>query len=191
MNKKTVILILLAILLIAVAAFSYWFFVLQTASDDTKGQQTTQSEASKPVSDKDVATLLGSTGSVNTFYGVLKDANLLVSIQGQGPFTVVAPSNTAFSELASGTLERLQRPENQAQLTNIMNYHIINGSLLTSELTNGQKIKTINGQELVVAVEGSNIYFIGAKGDKALVTKSDIKAQNGVIHIVNAVLLPQ
>ncbi|MFO0882439.1 MAG: fasciclin domain-containing protein [Candidatus Saccharimonadales bacterium] len=191
MNKKIIILISIAILLIGLGVFAYWFFVLQSSSDDTKSQQSTQSEASKPASDKDVSTLLGSTGSASTFYGVLKTANLLSNIQGQGPFTIIAPSNAAFNALPSGTLDRLQKPENIAQLTNIMNYHIISGSLLTSQLTNGQKIKTANGQEVVVSIEGSNIYFVGAKGDKALVTKSDIKAQNGVIHITDAVLLPQ
>jgi len=191
MNKKIVILIIIAIILLGLGVFAYWFFVLQSTSDDTKGQQSTQSEASKPTSDKDVSTLLSSTGSASTFYGVLKTANLLSNIQGQGPFTVIAPSNAAFNALPSGTLDRLQKPENIAQLTNIMNYHIISGSLLTSQLTNGQKIKTSNGQEVVVSIEGSNIYFVGAKGDKALVTKSDIKAQNGVIHITDAVLLPQ
>jgi uncharacterized surface protein with fasciclin (FAS1) repeats len=191
MSKKTIVLIIVGIVLIGLGVFAYWFFIIQSNSEDSKGQQTTQSEASKPASDKDVASLLGSTGSASTFYGVLKTANLLSAIQGQGPFTIIAASNSAFNALPSGTLDRLQKPENIAPLTSIMNYHIISGSLLTSQLTNGQKIKTTNGQELLVSIDGNNIYFVGAKGDKALVTKADIKAQNGVIHITDTVLLPQ
>jgi uncharacterized surface protein with fasciclin (FAS1) repeats len=76
-------------------------------------------------------------------------------------------------------------------MTSILNYHIAPGSLLTSQLTDGQKIKTTNGQEVVASLADSNTYIIDAKGDKALVTKSDIKAKNGVIHIIDIVLLPQ
>jgi len=190
-KKKTIILLVLSVLLIAAGVAAYWFFVLSSAGDDTKQAQTTQSEASKPASDKDVAALIASTGNLSTFNDSLKAANLTATLEGPGPFTVLAPSNAAFSALPSGTLDRFQKPENAALLTGILNYHIVPGSLLTSQLTNGQKVKTVNGQEVIASLADSNTYFIDAKGDKALVTKADIKAKNGVIHIIDIVLLPQ
>lgn len=191
MNKKTIFLLIIAVLLVAAVAAAYWFFVLNTASGDSKEQQTTQSEASKPVSDKDVAALVAGTSDLSTFSQGLKSASLTATLEGTGPFTLFAPNNSAFNALPSGTLDRLQKPENVQSLTSILNYHIVAGSLLTNQLTNGQKVKTVNGQEVVVSVEGTNVYLIDAKGGKALVTKSDIKAKNGVIHVIDAVLLPQ
>ena len=191
MKKKTIILIIIAVLVIAGGVAAYWFFVLNSSSSDDKTQQTTQSEASKPASDKDVATLIADTSNLSSFNDALKSANLTATLTGVGPYTVLAPSNSAFNALPSGTLDRLLKPENAQSLTSIMNYHIAAGSLLSSQLTNGQKVKTANGQEVIVSIDGTNVYFIDAKGNKALVTKSDIKAKNGVIHIIDVVLLPQ
>jgi uncharacterized surface protein with fasciclin (FAS1) repeats len=190
-KKKTIILIVVAVLVIAGGVAAYWFFVLNSSNSDDKTQMTTQSEASKPVSDKDVATLIADTGNLSNFNDALKAANLTTTLTGVGPYTVLAPSNNAFNALPSGTLDRLLKPENAQSLSSILSYHIAAGSLLTSQLTNGQKVKTTNGQEVIVSVDGTNVYFIDAKGNKALVTKSDIKAKNGVIHIIDAVLLPQ
>jgi len=191
MKKRTIILMVISVLLIAAASAAYWFFVLNTSTDDTKQTQTTQSEASKPASDKDVATLIANTGNLSTFNDSLKAVGLAATLEGAGPFTVFAPSNAAFSALPSGTLDRLQKPENAALLAGILNYHIAPGSLLTSQLTNMQKIKTANGQEVVASLADASTYVMDAKGDKALVTKADMKAKNGVIHIIDTVLLPQ
>ena len=191
MKKKTIILLLLTVLLIGLTAFAYWFFVLQSAGDSGQKNETTVSEAEKPASDKTVAVLIADTAALGTLNDLLKAANLTATLEGAGPYTVIAPSNAAFVALPSGTLDRLQKPESASTLASILNYHVVSGSLLTNAITDGQKIKTLNGQEVIVSVQGKNIYFIDAKGQKALVTKSDIKAKNGVIHIVNAVSLPQ
>lgn len=191
MRTKTIILIVIAVLLIGLGAFAYWFFVLQSAGDEQQKDEATVSEAEKPVSDKTVAELIANNGTLSTFNDVLKAANISATLEGTGPYTVLAPSNAAFSNLPSGTLDRLQKPESATTLASILNYHIVSGSLLTADITDAQKIKTVNGQEVVASVKDKNIYFIDAKGDKVLVTKSDIKAKNGVIHIVNGVLLPQ
>lgn len=191
MKKKTIVLIIISVLLIAACAFAYWYFVLSTSGDDTAKQQTTQSEADKPVSDKDLAALIAVTSNLSTFNESLKATGLATTLEGVGPFTVFAPSNSAFSDLPSGTLDRLQKPENSQIMAGILNYHIAPGSLLASQMTDAQKIKTVNAQEVVVSLADSNVYIIDAKGGKALVTKADIKAKNGVIHIIDAVLLPQ
>lgn len=177
--------------LIAAGAAAYWYFVLRSGSVGETQQQTTQSEASKPVSDKELTDLIADTSYLSTFSQSLELISANDLLKGVGPYTVFAPKNTAFNALPSGTLERLQKTENLAQLSSVMNYHIISGSLLTSQLTNGQKVKTTNGQELVIELKDKSIYLIDAKGNKALVTKSDIKAKNGVVHVVDAVLLPQ
>lgn len=172
--------------------FTYWFFVLNTSdSSDSKQTQNTESQASKPASTKDMYELIADNNKLSTFNDILKSTGLDQTLQTAGPYTVFAPSNEAFNNLTSGTLDRLQKPENSSQLTNIAKYHIVAGSLLASQLTNGQKVKTTNDQEVVASLEAPNVYVIDAKGGKALVTTSDIKAQNGVIHIIDAVLLPQ
>ena len=191
MSKKTGILTLIALLIIAAGAATYWFFVINTSTTDSQANLTTESEASKPASDKTVSGLIGSIGYLSSLKESLELASITGTIDGVGPFTILAPNNNAFNTLPSGTLTRLQKPENLQQLTSILNYHIIPGSLETAQLTSGQKVKTVNGQEVVVSIEGKNVYFIDAKGNKALVVKSDIKAKNGVIHVLDAVLLPQ
>lgn len=192
MNKKTIILIVVALLIIAASAFSYWFFIANSSDDSpTATNQNTESQANKPASTKDVNELIASTGNLSTFDEILKSTGVDTTLKGEGPYTVFAPTNAAFNALPSGTLDRLQKTENSSQLTNITKYHVVTGSLLAAQLTGGQKLKTMNDQEVVVSLADNNVYIVDAKGGKALVTKSDIKAKNGVIHIVDAVLLPQ
>lgn len=191
MKKKIIILLIIAIILIGIGVAAYWFFVVQSNSDSSQNSDTTVSQAEKPASNKDVVALAAENATLSTFSDVLAPTSLNDTLKGDGPYTVLAPSNAAFAALPSGTLERLQKPESASILADIINYHVIPGSLLSSDITDGQKIKTLNGQEVVASVQGTNIYFTDAKGQKALVTKSDIKAKNGVIHIINGVLLPQ
>lgn len=192
MNRKTIILVIIALLIICVSAFTFWFFVLNSSDDSiNKETQNTESQASKPASTKDITELISDTGNLSTFSDILKSTGVAATLKGDGPFTVFAPTNAAFNALPSGTLERLQKPENNSQLSAITKYHVAAGSLLASQLTNGQKIKTLNDQEVVVSLVDKNVYIIDAKGGKALVTKSDIKAKNGVIQTIDAVLLPQ
>lgn len=192
MNKKIIILAVIALLIIAVSAFSYWFFVLNNSDNTSANEvQNTESQASKPASNKDISELIADTSNLSTFNTILTSTGVVATLKGDGPYTVFAPTNSAFNALPSGTLERLQKTENNGQLTNIAKYHVAAGSLLASQLTNGQKIKTTSDQEVVVSLADSNVYIIDAKGGKALVTKSDIKAKNGVIQTIDAVLLPQ
>lgn len=189
-KKKIITLLIIAILIITAGAAAYWFFIGPGATKD-QADQTTVSEADKPASDKDIATVIESTGGLSSFKNALVAAGLTETLKGVGPYTVIAPSNVAFNAMPSGSMERFLKPENLAQLLSIMNYHIVSGEVLTSQLVSGQKLKTVNGQEVVAELADSNVYFIDAKGNKALVTKSDVKTKNGVIHIVDAVLLPQ
>lgn len=192
MNRKTIILAIVALVIIGVSAFTVWFFMLNSSDGSgSKDTQNTESQANKPASTKDITELISSTGNLSTLNDILQSTGVSTILKGEGPFTVFAPTNAAFTALPSGTLERLQKPENNSQLSAITKYHVAAGSLLASQLTNGQKVKTLNDQEVVVSLVDKNVYIIDAKGGKALVTKSDIKAKNGVIQTVDAVLLPQ
>lgn len=189
-KKKLIFLLIVAVLIITAGVLAYWLYIGGVSEEGTK-QQSTQSEASKPASDKDIAGLIESTGSLSTLKDVLTASAVAETLKATGPYTVVAPNNAAFSALSSGTVERFLKPENAKQLSSIANYFVISGQVLTDQLTNGQRLKTLNGQEVIVELADGNVYFVDAKGNKALVIKSDMKAKNGVIHVVDTVILPQ
>jgi len=189
-KKKTIILLIIAVIIIAVGAAAYWFLIVAN-TDDSAPEQSTQSSANQPASDKDVASVIADTGSLSSLNDAIMAASLSETLKTVGPYTVIAPNNSAFNALPPGTMDRFLKPENLKQLQNLTNYFVISGNVLSSQLTNGQRLTTLNGQELLVELADSNVYFIDAKGNKALVIKADMKAKNGVIHIVDTVVLPQ
>jgi uncharacterized surface protein with fasciclin (FAS1) repeats len=103
---------------------------------------------------------------------------------------VFAPTNAAFNKLPAGTVETLLKPENKGTLSGILTYHVVDSAVLSSQLSNGQVIKTLNGGNLTVEISGGMVYLVDAKGGKAKVTTADVKTTNGVIHIIDAVVLP-
>ncbi|MCL4108623.1 UNVERIFIED_CONTAM: hypothetical protein GTU68_006941 [Idotea baltica] len=124
------------------------------------------------------------TADLSTFVTACKAAELDATLAGEGPYTVFAPSNDAFAALPAGTLESLLMPENKDQLVAILTYHIVPGSMISDEVTEG-KSPTLQGEELditsadgMVKVNGSNV------------TTADIEASNGVIHVVDAIIMP-
>lgn len=112
-------------------------------------------------------------------------AGLAETLSGEGPFTVFAPTNEAFAKLPAGTVEELIKPENKEKLASILTYHVVAGKALSSDLSDGQLIKTVNGQEVKVSV-GDNV-----KVDGAVVITPDLEASNGVIHVIDAVIMPK
>ena len=113
-------------------------------------------------------------------------AGLVETLSGTGPFTIFAPTNAAFAALPAGTVETLLKPESKDKLTSILTYHVVAGNVLAADLKDGQKVKTLNGQELTVAIKDGVVTINGAK-----VTAADLAGSNGVIHVVDAVLLPK
>lgn len=189
-NKKW--LITLAAVLVIGGGVSGYFFVTRGDSGDTAQADETETQIAKITeSSKDIVVVVGENKSLTTFASAITAAALTGTLQGAGPYTVLVPTDEAFKSLPTGTLERLLKAENLKQLTDILNYHVISAKLAAADLTNGQKVKTINGQELTVEVSDAQIAFIDAKGGKAVVEKANVSTSNGVIHIVNAVLLPQ
>jgi uncharacterized surface protein with fasciclin (FAS1) repeats len=125
-----------------------------------------------------------------TLVAAVKAAGLVDTLEGKGPFTVFAPTNTAFGKLPAGTVDTLVKPENKATLTKILTYHVVPGRLEASSLTDGKKLKTVEGEELTVKHQDGKIWIVDAKGGTSAVTIPNVNQSNGVIHVVDTVLMP-
>ncbi|WP_298252638.1 fasciclin domain-containing protein [Bradyrhizobium sp.] len=125
-----------------------------------------------------------------TLVAAVKAAGLVSTLEGKGPFTVFAPTNAAFAKLPAGTVDNLVKPENKATLTKILTYHVVAGKLEASNLTDGKKLKTVEGEELTVKKDGGKTWIVDAKGDTAAITITNVNQSNGVIHVIDTVLLP-
>jgi len=125
-----------------------------------------------------------------TLVAAVKAAGLVETLEGKGPFTVFAPTNAAFGKLPAGTVDSLVKPENKATLTKILTYHVVAGKLEASDLIDGKKLKTVQGEALTVKRSGNTVTIIDAKGDSSTVTIPNVKQSNGVIHVVDTVLMP-
>ena len=125
-----------------------------------------------------------------TLVAAVKAAGLVETLEGRGPFTVFAPTNTAFGKLPAGTVDTLVKPENKATLTKILTYHVVPGKLAASDLKDGMKLKTAEGEELSVKHQDGKTWIVDAKGGTSMVTISNVNQSNGVIHVVDTVLMP-
>ena len=125
-----------------------------------------------------------------TLVAAVKAAGLVDTLEGKGPFTVFAPTNTAFGKLPAGTVDNLVKPENKPTLTKILTYHVVPGRLEASDLTDGKKLKTAEGEELTVKKADGKVMIVDAKGGTSTVTISNVHQSNGVIHVVDTVLMP-
>jgi uncharacterized surface protein with fasciclin (FAS1) repeats len=132
-----------------------------------------------------------------TLVAAVKAAGLVDTLEGAGPFTVFAPTNAAFARLPAGTVETLLKPENKAQLTSVLTYHVVPGRLTAQDIDGliqqgGGKamLKTVEGEDLTFERMNGHIWVIDAKGDKAEVTIPNVMQSNGVIQVINKVLLP-
>ena len=132
-----------------------------------------------------------------TLVAAVKAAGLVETLKGDGPFTVFAPTNEAFDKLPKETVPTLLKPENKATLTKILTYHVVAGKLSAADLMGKIKtgmgkaeLKTVSGGTLTVMKEGKKLYLIDEKGGKSWITIADVFQKNGVIHVVNTVLMP-
>ena len=125
-----------------------------------------------------------------TLVAAVKAAGLVKTLEGKGPFTVFAPTNEAFAKLPPGTVDTLVKPENKKKLTKILTYHVVPGKLEASDLTDGKKMKTAEGEELTVKKMDGKVWIVDAKGGTSTVTIPNVNQSNGVIHVVDTVLMP-
>jgi uncharacterized surface protein with fasciclin (FAS1) repeats len=135
---------------------------------------------------KDLVDTAVAAGSFKTLATALTAADLVKTLKGEGPFTVFAPTDAAFGKLPKGTVEVLLKPENRAKLTAILTYHVVPGKVMAADVVKLDKAKTVQGSEIKIRVEEGKVYL-----DKSRVTKTDIHCKNGVIHVIDAVLLPE
>ena len=138
-----------------------------------------------PSYNKSIVELAQDTPNLSTLVLALQKANLVSTLSGTGPFTVFAPSNKAFSKLPTDTLTNLLKTENKHDLSNILTYHVVPGKVLSSDLKDNQNIITVNGKSVKVHLKNNCVYINNAK-----VTTADVGASNGVVHIIDSVLLP-
>ena len=116
----------------------------------------------------------------------VKAAGLIETLKGTGPFTVFAPTDEAFAKLPAGTLDDLLKPENKAKLQGILTYHVVPGKVMAADVVKLKTAKTVQGQELAIKIEGETVTV-----DNAKVVKTDIACSNGVIHVIDTVVLPK
>ncbi|WP_101068411.1 fasciclin domain-containing protein [Roseovarius salinarum] len=121
----------------------------------------------------------------NTLVAAVKAADLVDTLKGDGPFTVFAPTDAAFAALPKGTVEGLLEPENKDKLTSILTYHVVPGKVMSGDLSDGMTAETVQGGEVTIMTEG------GVTVDGANVVQADVEASNGVIHVIDTVIMPE
>lgn len=148
-------------------------------------------------SNKDIVGVVSGSSDHTTLVAAVKAAGLVSTLQGKGPFTVFAPTNAAFDKLPAGTVASLLKPENKAKLTAILTYHVVGGNLDANSVLaaikngNGKAVLiTVEGGKLTASVENGKVVLTDEKGGKSTVVATDLKASNGVVHVIDSVLMP-
>lgn len=154
-------------------------------ADTCSADKQTTSTSSTCSSTKTIVAVASEAGSFKTLVAAVKAAGLADVLQGDGPFTVFAPTDEAFAKLPAGTVENLLKPENREQLKAILTYHVIPGKVMAADVKPMQA-KTVNGQKVNIQVIDKTV-----KVDNAKVVKTDVAASNGVIHVIDTVILPK
>ncbi len=163
-------------LALAVAAATTFTVMAETCSSTTKTSSTSPT--------KTIVEVASTAGQFNTLVAAVKAAGLVDVLSGEGPFTVFAPTDEAFAKLPAGTVESLLKPENRDKLQAILKDHVVPGKVMAADVKPG-KVKTAAGRELTLLVEAGKV-----KVENATVVKTDIAAANGVIHVIDSVVLP-
>ncbi len=135
---------------------------------------------------KNIVDTAVAAGQFKTLAAALGAAGLVDTVKGAGPFTVFAPTDAAFAKLPAGTIDNLLKPENKDQLTAILTYHVVSGKVMAADVVKLKEAKTVNGKMIHVKVNGANVMI-----NDATVTSPDIVASNGVIHVIDTVILPK
>jgi uncharacterized surface protein with fasciclin (FAS1) repeats len=143
------------------------------------------SAATARAAEKDIVTTAVEAGSFKTLVAAVQAAGLVETLQGTGPFTVFAPTDDAFEKLPTGTVEALLKPENKSQLVSVLTYHVVPGEVTSDQVIKLNAAGTVNGQRVDIKVDNGKVLV-----DKATVVKTDIRCSNGVIHVIDQVILP-
>jgi uncharacterized surface protein with fasciclin (FAS1) repeats len=138
-----------------------------------------------PETSPDIVDVAISAGSFSTLVAAVQAAGLVETLKGDGPFTVFAPTDEAFAKLPAGTVESLLQPENKDQLISILTYHVVPGKVMASDVVGLSSASTVQGQDLTVSIKDGTPMV-----DNARIIQTDISASNGVIHVIDEVVLP-
>ncbi len=191
-NSKTIIIVVAVLAILGIGGWT-----LMSNNDNTKDakpaaqSQSQTSDTSDMKETKNIVEIASADSQFSTLVTAVKAAGLVETLSGEGPFTVFAPTNDAFAKLPAGTLDSLLKPENVEQLKSILTYHVVASKAMSSDLSDGQTITTVQGGTLTVKINGSDVTLTDAKGNVSKVVKTDIPASNGVIHVIDTVVLPQ
>lgn len=176
----------------AILAMAFISTTIISCGNEATTEETVVTEAAPdtvaatPATPTDIVDIAVGSPDHTTLVAALNAAGLVETLKGAGPFTVFAPTNAAFNALPAGTVDGLLVPEKKADLTKILTYHVVAGSVKAADLTDGQKVKTLQGEELTVAIKDGKVSINGAN-----VTAADLAGTNGVIHVIDAVLMPK
>ncbi|MBK8445467.1 MAG: fasciclin domain-containing protein [Micropruina sp.] len=155
-----------------------------TSAPMTSAPMSPSASATSPASAGTIVDVASGNEDFSTLVAAVKAAGLVETLSGDGPFTVFAPTNEAFAALPDGLLDKLLEPANKGVLTKILTYHVVSGEVMAADVKPG-KVKTVEGTEITIATSGG-----GVTVNKANVTATDVDASNGVIHVIDAVLVP-
>ncbi|HMT22501.1 MAG TPA: fasciclin domain-containing protein [Promineifilum sp.] len=178
------------IALLSAAAFAALALTATVAAPVSAQEKTVMVGGAAMFPSKNIVQNAVNSKDHTTLVAAVKAAGLVETLESKGPFTVFAPTNAAFGKLPAGTVDTLVKPENKATLTKILTYHVVPGKLAASDLKDGMKLKTAEGEQLTVKHQGDKVWIIDAKGGQSMVTISNVNQSNGVIHVVDTVLMP-
>jgi len=176
-SKALALLLLIPALGLGVAACS------DDSDSDSNGDMGGVTQT--PTDAGNIVDVAADTPDLSTLVEAVTAADLAETLQGEGPFTVFAPTNEAFDALPEGELDRLLEPANKEELANILKYHVVEGQVLSTDLTDGQKADTLEGGMLTITINDGTV-----KVNDATVAQADVPASNGVVHVIDQVLLP-
>jgi uncharacterized surface protein with fasciclin (FAS1) repeats len=165
-----------------------------SATSSSMPSSSTAEATPPPAADSTASTdtitdIVAGNPEFSTLLAAVEAAGLAETLSGDGPFTVFAPTDAAFAELPAGTLDTLLQPQNKDQLTAILTYHVVPAEVTAADVKPGQ-VPTVNSAPFTVAIDGQAVEITDGQGNQANVTETDIDASNGVIHVIDAVLLP-
>jgi uncharacterized surface protein with fasciclin (FAS1) repeats len=155
----------------------------------SNSSSSTSSTAATPTAAKNIVVIAKSDPNLSTLVAAVQAGGLVSTLEGPGPYTVFAPTNAAFAALPAGTLQTLLQPANKAMLDSILTYHVVSGALKAADIMPGA-VKTVNGASFTVNSTNGKLTITDGKGNTAQIVQTDIVASNGVVHVINAVLLP-
>ena len=204
-SKVTTAIVTLAIGLV-VGGGAGWL-IADMNKDDTKSSSMSSSQEStdtsdgvtvggaKMVKEKDIVDIAAQASNVTTLVSLVKKADLVDTLKGEGPFTVFGPNNDAFAKLPAETVASLQMPENKATLAKILTYHVVSGTYTSADLRvmaqKGETLTSVEGEVLTPVMEDNSLYIQDVSGGKSKIQTSDVISSNGVTHVVENVLMPK